>query len=130
MALRKGSKPFLVGFPPGLKERAADAARRDGRSLSNWIIRLIEREVSSMTTLTWTHENHPDWDSTGTVAESWYATWYATAGKYACRIDRFTDDQGFAYTIEYDGNPVRHGENEPADSFDAAESAILRLLAR
>lgn len=75
----------------------------------------------------WEHENLPDWDSSGTVAESWYAQ----VGKYACQIDRFKDEDGggYAYTVTLDGSPIRDGENEPAESFEDAEEAIRRLLA-
>lgn len=75
-----------------------------------------------MRTLDWTHESNPGWDGTGTVADSWYVT----ENGYACRIDRFIDG-GYAYTVEYDGNPVRNGENEDADSFGSAEAAVYRL---
>lgn len=76
--------------------------------------------------LSWTHESCPGWDSTGTIAESWYAS----HGDYSCRIDRFNDDDGggYAYTVERHGVPVARGENMPADSFDDAEEKAQTLL--
>lgn len=76
--------------------------------------------------LTWIREEFPGFDSTGTIAESWFAS----VGRYAARIDHFTEENGagYAYTVEFEGNPVRHGENESADSKDAAEAAVLSLL--
>lgn len=75
----------------------------------------------------WIYEPNPGWDSTGTIAESWSAE----VGRYVARIDRFRDEDGggFAYTVALDGNPIRNGENESAESFEAAECAIRRLLA-
>lgn len=76
----------------------------------------------------WVYEQNPGWDSTGTIA----ASWTAEHGKYVARIDRFRDEDGggFAYTVTLDGNPIRNGENESADSFEAAERKILTLLGR
>lgn len=79
-------------------------------------------------TLEWTEENRPEWDGSGTIATSWYAS----HGRYTCRIDEFeaAEDGGYAYTVDADGNPIRGGENEPADSWEAAEQAIVALLTR
>lgn len=78
-------------------------------------------------TFDWVYEESPSWDSSGTVA----ASWSAEVDKYVVRIDRFRDEDGggYAYTVTFDGNPIRGGENESADSFEAAEYAIRRLLA-
>lgn len=80
----------------------------------------------------WEHEKWPGWDKTGTIAESWYAV----VNGCSCRIDRFTDEEGggYAYTVtpyseEIDYSPIPGGDGEPADSFEAAEEAIRRLLA-
>lgn len=81
-----------------------------------------------MITPNWQWEENPQWDSTGTVAKSWYAE----HSGYSCRIDRFTEAEGggYAYTVSKDGSPVREGENEPAESFEAAEEAVLHIIAR
>jgi len=78
--------------------------------------------------LDWEREENPCWDSTGTIAESWTAE----HGKYVARIDRFRDDDGggYAYSVSIDGNFVKGGENESADSFEEAEKAVLRLITR
>ena len=85
------------------------------------------REVFRMAAkLDWTHEDAPGWDSTGTIAESWTAE----HDKYVARIDHFADDDGggHAYTVTYDGDAVRHGENMPAVSWDQAEHRCMALL--
>lgn len=75
--------------------------------------------------LEWEREENPGWDGTGTIAESWYTQ----HGEYTARIDRFHDEEGgYAYTVDYMGNPVRDGENVAAESFEAAEAAVLRLV--
>lgn len=77
--------------------------------------------------LEWTTEQYPGWDGTGTIAQSWYAA----HDKYTCRIDQFTaaEGGGYAYTVEYCGNALLHGDSESAESWDAAEQAVLTLLA-
>ncbi|MDE2099688.1 MAG: hypothetical protein KGL39_20715 [Patescibacteria group bacterium] len=117
--------------PPDLRERADRAAKAEGRSLNNWINRLIQKEVAKMgdsVTISWEHEEYPQWDSTGTVADSWYGK----HGEYACQIDRFTVEEGggYAYTVSLDGNPLKDAENEAAESWEAAEEAILRRVRR
>lgn len=69
----------------------------------------------------------PSWDSSGTIA----ASWVAEVGEYVAQIDYFhnADGSGYLYTVTLDGNPIRGGENEFAESFEAAECAIRRLLA-
>ncbi len=86
-----------------------------------------EREGSKMFEIHWEREQNPQWDSTGTVAESWYAQ----VGRYELRIDRFRDTEGggYAYTVSADGSPLHNAENEAADSFEGAEEAILGILA-
>lgn len=39
------NKLLTVRISPDLKKRAKKAANEDGRSLSNWVTRLIEKEV-------------------------------------------------------------------------------------
>lgn len=77
-------------------------------------------------TIRWQNEQAPGWDSTGTVAESWYAE----VNGYDIRIDRFNDSNGggYAYTVERDGSPLHYAENRAADSFEAAEEAALRAI--
>lgn len=74
--------------------------------------------------LDWEREINPEWDSAGAIAGSWYAT----HGRLACRIDR-SDDGEYAYTVSLDGSPLAQAENEDAESFEAAEEAIIRILA-
>lgn len=45
MALKIGSNRYVVSFPPGLKEKAEVLAQTDGRTLNNWIMRLIEAGI-------------------------------------------------------------------------------------
>lgn len=77
-----------------------------------------------MASLIWTRETRPDWDGTGTVAESWTAE----VGRYVIRVDRFVDEQGWAYTVTRDGNPLRAAENESAESFEDAEERTIAVL--
>ena len=41
------TKILNVRIDPDLKKKAKKIAEKDGRSLSNWVTRLIEREVES-----------------------------------------------------------------------------------
>lgn len=111
-------------FPaPSMNDLIVSALQRVYGSANN-------KEVTAMTNveLTWKNEQNPAWDSTGTVAESWTAT----HGDYNCRIDRFTEDEGggFAYSVDVDGNYLRGAENVSAESFEAAERAVITILSR
>lgn len=73
--------------------------------------------------ITWDREERPGWDGTGTIAESWSTV----LDGYGCRIDRF-ESGGWAYTVDYEGNPLQGAENEAADSFDDAERAVVARI--
>lgn len=101
-----------------------------------------------MTELNWQHEDAPGWDGTGTVAESWYATIDAgrddmslTEDEYlasrdtpkgvcVARIDRFDRDGAYAYTVTLDGDSLPGAESMAAESFEAAEAAVLAIVDR
>lgn len=59
-------------------------------------------------------------------------TFITETGEFVARIDRLRDDDGgggYAYSVvSINGNFVRGGESGLADSFDAAERAVRRLL--
>lgn len=83
----------------------------------------------------WTHEHAPDWDSLGTVAESWTASLGTEADRWVCRIDHDTAG-GWAYTVSHHQETDSGGyttcdwaENVTSGSFAAAEQAIIALLA-
>lgn len=59
-------------------------------------------------------------------------TFITEGGEYVARINYVHNADGsggYTYTITFNGNPIRGSENELADSFEAAECAIRRLLA-
>lgn len=65
--------------------------------------------------MSWKREQYPEWDGSGTIAESWYCQ----CGECDCRIDRFTTGE-FAYSVSWEGDYLPGAENQPADSFEDA----------
>jgi methionine synthase II (cobalamin-independent) len=66
MTVREGTESYLLRFPPGLKIRAESAARSDGRTLNNWLVNLINREVSAVARTVEIHIELTD------VTEGWH----------------------------------------------------------
>lgn len=76
----------------------------------------------------WEHMFRPDFDSSGTIAE----TWYALVDGYTCRIDRFADEYGgsYAYTVSYRTVSFLGYENVDAATWQEANDRIVEFLHR
>jgi hypothetical protein len=76
----------------------------------------------------------PDWDSTGTIAESWHAVVYrrdesGTDIPYRVRIDRFyTDDWALTVYDDTSGTPIRGGQNIAVADYENAWRRAYRLI--
>lgn len=115
---------IVFDVAPELKRRWLQRCRREGVTQAEMFRRLVQKEEGSrMTEIRWTNEQAPQFDSTGTIAESWFAE----VDGYHVRIDRFHEG-GYAYTVERDGNPLRNAENESADSWENAVEFALTAI--
>lgn len=122
MAVIKTKIVFDVS--PEFRERWLRLCERERLTQAEMFRRLLQKEEGSrMTEIRWTNEQAPQFDSTGTIAESWFAE----VDGYHVRIDRFHEG-GYAYTVERDGNPLRNAENESADSWENAVEFALTAI--